>query len=68
MASPVMVTVSELADQMGKDKSTLYAWAKRADDPLPLRYVKGEIKNGAILVSELEEWFMRNTVYMNERR
>ena len=54
--TPVMITVSELAEQMGKSVNTLYDLAKRDYDPLPLRYLAGEVKNGAILVSELEEW------------
>lgn len=55
----VMITAPELAEQMHKDVNTVYQWAKRKDDPLPLRYMDGN-RYGAILVSEFEEWWKRN--------
>ena len=68
MATPVMVTVPELADQMGKDRNTLYEWARRKDDPLPLRYEVGTRKNGCIDVAEFREWWLRNSVSYAERK
>ena len=62
----IMTTVPELASQMHKDPAQLYAWAKRDNDPLPLRYVGGE-RYGAVIVREFEEWFIRNSVLMSER-
>lgn len=64
--SPIMTTVTELAAQMHKDPAQLYAWAKRDEDPMPLRYVDGE-RYGSIIVSEFTEWLKRNSELMNER-
>ena len=66
-AMPVMITVAALAEQMGKDVHTLYEWAARRDDPLPLRYMRGQTRSGAILVSEFDEWWHRNSVQYMER-
>ena len=63
---PVVITVPELAEQMHKSPDKLYEWAKRENDPLPVRYIGGE-RYGAILVSELAEWFIRNGQLANER-
>lgn len=62
----IMTTVTELASQMHKDPAQLYAWAKRDNDPLPLRYIDGE-RYGSIVVSEFEDWFVRNSQLMSER-
>ena len=63
----VMVTVPALAKQMHKSPDQLYAWARREDDPLPVRYVDGE-RYGSIFVPELGSWFERNGKLTNERR
>ena len=67
MAMPVMVTPTDLAAQMGKDVHTVYEWASRATDPLPLRYEAGTRKNGSVVVSEFEEWWGRNSVHYQDR-
>lgn len=64
---PVMVTVADLAEQMGKDKHTLYGWARREVDPLPLRYERGSRKAGSIVVAEWRDWWARNSVHFKER-
>ena len=68
MATPVMVTVGDLAEQMGKDRSAIYEWARRKDDPLPLRYEAGTRKNGCIDVQTFREWWLRNSVTYAERK
>ena len=68
MLEPVMVTVADLAAQMGKDTHTLYEWAKRKDDPLPLRYARGERKNGSIDVMAFRDWWSRNSTHYQDRR
>lgn len=65
---PVMVTVPDLAEQMGKTVHTLYEWARREEDPLPLRYERGTTKNGSVMVTEFREWWARNSVHYSERR
>lgn len=64
----VMVTVRDLAEQMGKDTHTLYEWASREEDPLPLYYVEGERKNGCIAVDEFMEWWRRHRTHYQDRR
>ena len=68
MASPVMVTVGDLAEQMGKDVHSLYSWARRSVDPLPLRYETGTRRSGCIDVQAFREWWERNSVPYTERR
>lgn len=66
--TPVMVTVPDLAEQMGKAANTIYEWAAREIDPLPLRYEKGTRQNGCIAVDEFREWWSRNSVHYQERK
>lgn len=63
---PVNVTVSDLAEQMGVKTSTLYALARRDDDPLPLRTLNGFKRSSSMLVEEWEEWFQRNSELFRE--
>ena len=62
----VMVTVSQLAEEMGMKKSTLYGLARRENDPLPLRTLHGFKRSSVILVSDLEEWLVRNSDFFKE--
>ena len=64
--APVMVTVGDLADQMHVKASTLYELARRDDDPLPLRTLKGMKRSSAMLVEEWMEWYVRNTDLFKE--
>lgn len=66
MAERVMITVPDLCEEMHKGREQVYAWARRKVDPLPVRYIGGE-RYGAILVSELDEWWRRNGELMGER-
>ena len=59
--TPVVVTVNDLAEQMGKSRNTLMEWSRRATDPLPVRYMHGTSTYGFILVDELNEWISRNS-------
>ena len=65
--TPVMITVPDLAEQMGKDPGTVYGWAARDEDPLPLRYEKGTRRCGCIAVDEFSEWWRRNSVHYKEK-
>ena len=42
-------------------------YAARSEDPLPVRYVRGKVRSGFVLVSELDEWMARNTCLYMER-
>lgn len=65
---PVFVTVPDLARQMGKTVNTLYEWARREEDPLPLRYERGTSRSGCVAVAEFMDWWKRNSVHYQERR
>ena len=68
MAEPVMVTVGDLAEQMGKDNHTIYEWAARDEDPLPLRYEENTRRSGCIDVREFREWWARHSTHYKDRR
>lgn len=65
--TPLAITVPDLAEQTGKSRNTIYGWAKRENDPLPLRFEKGTSKDGFIVVDEFLSWWSRNSVHYNER-
>ena len=66
MGPPVMVTVSDLAEQMHMSTDTLYELARREEDPMPLRTIRGMKRSSSMLVSELEEWYVRNSDMFKE--
>ena len=59
--------VAKFCEQTGHDPDHMRAFAKRKEDPLPLRYMPGQRRNGFFIVDELDEWLKRNTCFMNER-
>ncbi len=63
---PVMVTVADLAAQMHMKTETLYQFAKREVDPLPLRTLNGFKRSSAMLVSSWVEWYERNSELFKE--
>lgn len=65
--TPLAITVPDLAEQTGKSRNTIYEWAKRETDPLPLRFEKGTRKDGFIVVEEFLAWWSRNSVHYKER-
>ena len=62
------MTVSELASEWGVKVNGIYSLAASRDDPLPIRYPKGKVRSGFVVVEELNEWIGRNTVLYNERK
>ncbi len=62
----VMVTVSQLAEEMGMKKSTLYGLARREHDPLPLRTLKGNKRSSCMSVDSWLEWWERNSDLFKE--
>lgn len=64
----VTITVPDLAEQTHVSCDTLYAYAARDEDPIPLLYLKGSMKNGFFIVSDLEEWLRRNTNHYKDRK
>lgn len=66
-AEKVFITVPKMCEEMNMDLHTAYELAARRDDPLPLRYLKGGLRNGRILEDELREWWLRNSVHYQER-
>lgn len=61
------MTVPKMCEEMNMDLHTAYELARREEDPLPLRYLRGNKKNGRILEDELREWWLRNSVHYQER-
>ena len=64
----MLITVQRLCEEAQLDKHTVYRLAARKDDPLPLRYLKGTKKYGRVLVSEFDDWWLRNSVQYQERK
>ena len=63
----MFMTVTAMCEEMSMDKHTAYELAAREEDPLPLRYLKGNNRYGRILEDELKEWWLRNSVQYKER-
>ena len=63
---PVMVNVGDLASQMHIDKHNFYEWARRDDDPLPLRTMNGMKRSSVMVVDEWLDWFERNSKMFKE--
>lgn len=62
----VMVNVSDLASQMHIDNHNFYEWARREEDPLPLRTINGMKRSSAMVVDEWVDWFKRNSKLFKE--
>lgn len=62
----VMVTVSDLAEQMHVKKNRIYEWARREEDPLPLRTMDGMTRSSALVVEEWVAWYKRNSRLFKE--
>lgn len=63
---PVMVTIPDLAEQMHVQQHRLYQLCKREVDPIPARTPHGMKRSSAVLVSEWEEWWRRNSDLFKE--
>lgn len=61
-----MTTVADLARECRMDKHKFYEWARREDDPLPLRRFDGMKRSSVILVDEWNDWFKRNSKLFRE--
>lgn len=62
------MTAGELADSWGVAPEKLYEYARRESDPLPIRYVRGKTRYGIVMVEEVSEWLLRNSVLFNDRK
>ncbi len=65
--TPVLLSKREVAQQLGTNQSTVSEYARRKDDPLPLRYINGKRNGGFVIVSEFVTWVERNTTLYRER-
>lgn len=63
----VFIPATEVASQIGVDMPSFREYAKRKTDPLPIRYLPGRRRYGFFIVSEIEEWMLRNTDLYAER-
>lgn len=64
---PITLQTREIAEQLGTNHATVLEYARRTDDPLPLRYIKGKRKGGFVIVTEFEDWLKRNSCSYAER-
>ncbi len=64
----VVLSTKEVAAQLGTNQSEVLKLARRSEDPLPLRYLKGKARGGFTLVDELTAWLIRNTCMYTERK
>lgn len=67
MEYPVAMPAREIAAQLGTNHSKVLEYARRKEDPLPLRYLKGKRNGGFVIVAELIDWIERNTCAYEER-
>lgn len=67
MEYPVTMPAREVAAQLGTNHSTVLQYARRKEDPLPLRYIKGKQNGGFVIVADFIEWLERNTCSYGER-
>lgn len=58
---PVCITIGTLAEQLGTRRDHLMVYARRAEDPLPVRYLDGKKRNGFVIVAEFVAWLERNS-------
>lgn len=65
--APVLLTAKEVAAQLGTNQTRMLEYARRKEDPLPLRYIKGKRNGSFVVVSEFVEWVERNTCFYQER-
>lgn len=61
-----MVNIADLASQMHVDKHRFYEWARRDEDPLPLRTINGMTRSSCMRVDEWLDWFERNSRLFKE--
>lgn len=61
------VTTVQLASMWGTNLKTIMQYAKRMNDPLPVRYIRGKVRGGFVSMRELNAWVERNTVMHGER-
>lgn len=60
-------SVQEAAALLCISKTRIYELAKRADDPFPLRRLKGFKRTSIVLRKELIAWVQRNYVLASDR-
>ena len=63
-----MTTVSQLADECHIDNHRFYEWARRDEDPLPLRTINGMKRSSVISVDDWLDWYRRNSKLFKEAR
>ena len=60
--APVYMPLSAVARQMGTRDDYLLPYIRRAEDPMPVRWLAGKSRYGFVIVAELNAWLERNTV------
>lgn len=63
----MLITVKTLAEEAGWAVETVYEFAARKSDPLPVRYLPGRKRRGVVIEGEFREWMERNSTLYSER-
>lgn len=67
METPLLMSCKQVAQQLGTNVSKVQEYARRAEDPLPLRYIKGKRNGGFVVAAEFVGWIERNTCPYTDR-
>lgn len=54
------LSAPRVAAELGVSYNSVLAWARRRDDPLPVRYPPGNRKQWRVRRSDMDEWIERN--------
>lgn len=60
--------VKEICSLVNIGKNRVYEYARRKDDPLPLRCFPGAKRGGFVFRDEFEGWVKRNSILTATRR
>lgn len=66
MGTVPYMTIKELAESLGTNADKIREYARRVNDPLPVRYLAGKTRYGIVVVEEVTAWIDRNTVLYSE--
>ena len=56
------LSATMVASELEMDVKRVREWAKRMDDPLPVRYIDGNRRQWRVRRKDMDEWLMRNSI------
>jgi len=63
-----LLTVKEVAEELGVNESRVHELAKKERNPLPLGVIKGDQRGGKIAVDTFLDWWDRASVPYVDRK